>query len=263
MRAIFALTFLLMVLLLITGHAFTQDQDAAAIKVAVEKSISLLESSGKTFIEKSGCISCHHQSLPAMAAALTRDRGFKINDQIAREQSEATLKEFASAREKMLQGIPPTNGGVLSLSAGYALVGLGALRQPPDKTTDAMVHYIAGTQTKDGHWRASGGRPPVDHGDFMATALTLRAIQLYAPKGRAEEMANISKGRARGSLQQNQQPIRIKYLNSLDWDGLTPATRRSRRLSSSCLASSARTEAGHNFLLWRATPMRQGRRWWL
>src|SRR5262245_7614945 len=188
MRAIFAVTFLLVVLLVTTERAFTQDQDTSAVKHAVEKVIPLLESSGKTFVEKSGCISCHHQSLPAMALALARDRGFSINNQIAREQCEATLQRFADAREKMLEGISPTVGGVLSGSASYALVGLAAMKQPPDKTTDAMVHYIAGTQTKDGHWRVAGGRPPVEHGNFMPTALSLRAIQLYAPKGRVEEI---------------------------------------------------------------------------
>ena len=47
------------------------------VRTAVEKSLARLQSSGVEFGKKTGCISCHHQSLTAMAVSAARDRGFR------------------------------------------------------------------------------------------------------------------------------------------------------------------------------------------
>ena len=46
--------------------------DPAAVRKAIEKSLPMLESIRVPFIEKTGCVSCHNNSLPAMAAGLDR-----------------------------------------------------------------------------------------------------------------------------------------------------------------------------------------------
>ena len=48
--------------------------DPAAVRKAIEKSLPLLESVRLPFIEKTGCVSCHENSLPAMAAGMARRR---------------------------------------------------------------------------------------------------------------------------------------------------------------------------------------------
>lgn len=186
MRIISVLFVVLLISIALVQQAFTQENDDAAIRAAVEKAIPLLQGLGPTFIEKTGCTSCHHNSLPAMAIGLARDRGFKIDEGVMRENSVATLLVFAQQRERMLQGIQALPN--MPITASYTLLGLAANKQPADKTTDAIVHYLLRGQQKDGCWRSAANRPPLEYSDFTATALTLRVLQLYTPQGEIEEV---------------------------------------------------------------------------
>src|SRR5262245_48455139 len=87
-----------------SGKESGRSSDPAAVRKAIEKSLPLLESIRLPFIEKTGCASCHHNSLPAMAAALARERGFKLNERISLEESEQILGIWNTGREKLLQG---------------------------------------------------------------------------------------------------------------------------------------------------------------
>jgi hypothetical protein len=184
-RIITTLALLLMVSPFVTRQTSAQKSNPAAVKKAIEKSLPLLESIRVPFIENTGCVSCHHNSLPAMTAALARERGFKVNERTALVESELILGIWSAGREKMLQG--DGFGGVQN-TASYTLVGLAANQQPPNKTTDAIVYYLLGRQTADGHWVAPGNRQPSGSSDIMVTALSMRALQAYAPKGLRSEM---------------------------------------------------------------------------
>jgi hypothetical protein len=122
-----------------------------------------------------------------MAAALARERGFKLNEQTAREESEQILGIWSTGREKLLQG-DGFGGG--QFAASYNLLGLAANKQSPNKTTDAIVHYLIGRQIDDGHWMVPTNRPPLESSDIAVTALSLRALQLYAPNGLRHEVNN-------------------------------------------------------------------------
>jgi hypothetical protein len=185
-----ALAFTLMISLFIADHASQASDrrsDPAAVRKAIEKSLPLLESIRLPFIEKTGCASCHHNSLPAMAAALARERGFNLNERTSLEESEQILGIWTMGREKLLQG---DGFGGAQVTASYTLVGLAANKQPPNKTTDAIVHYLIGRQIADGHWSGLANRPPLGGSDIATTALSLRALRLYAPKGLGREAHN-------------------------------------------------------------------------
>src|SRR5262245_54096587 len=79
----------------------SRSNDPAAVRKAIEKSLPLLESVRLPFIEETGCVSCHNNSLPAMAAALARERGFKLNERTTLEESEQTLGIWNTGREKL------------------------------------------------------------------------------------------------------------------------------------------------------------------
>jgi len=176
------------------SQASGRRNDPAAVRKAIEKSLPLLESIRAPFIEKTGCVSCHNNSLPAMAAGLARERGFKLNEQTAREESEQILGVWNVGREKLLQG---DSFGGAQAAASYVLLGLAANKQAPNKTTDAMVHYLIGRQGADGRWPTPNNRPPSESSDIAVTALSLRALQLYAPKGlRQEASARVERARA-------------------------------------------------------------------
>src|SRR5262245_19217444 len=191
MRGISVLALTLTLSLMIAGRAFTQEDETTAIRGAVNKSLPLLQSVGPRFIGTTGCVSCHHNSLPAMAVGLARERGFKTDERLARENAEMTLGVGMKVREKMFQHEILRGGAEfvhLPLTGSYALLGLAAEKQPPDKTTDAIIHHLIGEQMADGRWGGKQNRPPIEYSDVSATALTVRALQLYGPKGRAEEI---------------------------------------------------------------------------
>src|SRR5262245_61556734 len=165
---------------LVAPIASAVENETAAVQVAVKKSVALLQQAGPIFVRKGGCTSCHHQSLPAMAFSLARERGFRVDEQLARDQLEAVAAFLRPARERMLQAI--AIGGAAD-TVSYSLLGMAAWKYPPDSLTDALVHYLKATQSSDGHWRTTSHRPPMEYSDITTTALSLRALQLYFPDG--------------------------------------------------------------------------------
>ena len=73
-------------LLLEIGVTTSPADDSATVRAAATKSIDLLQRSGHTWIERAGCMSCHHQSLPAMAFALASPP-VAVDDQMTRERA--------------------------------------------------------------------------------------------------------------------------------------------------------------------------------
>jgi len=71
-----------------------------------------------------------------------------------------------------------------SAIASYVLIGLDAERYKPDLNTDAVTMFVQTQQMPDGRWATIlEARPPLcSNDDFMQTALSMRALQLYAPK---------------------------------------------------------------------------------
>jgi ankyrin repeat protein len=162
------------------GNDPVQTKSVPDIREAAERALSLLQKSGAAWYKSRSCVSCHHQSLPAVAVALGRRRGFRIDDQVASQLSEKTAAFLDITREALLQmmtadpGIP---GG--AHSAGYVLLGLDAEKHPADETTDGLVRFIAAKQLPNGRWRPDAPRPPLEYSDISATALCLRALKTY------------------------------------------------------------------------------------
>jgi hypothetical protein len=149
----------------------------AAIRLAVQKSIDLLQKSGAQFIRVSGCVSCHHNFLPQIAASLARTRGIRVDEKAVKFQTEAAVAVLKPAREEILRNRdllpdPP-------VTVGYALLGMSADHYASDENTDALAQLIARWQRPDGGFQAMPMRPPIEGSHFAATALSLRAMQLY------------------------------------------------------------------------------------
>ena len=162
-----------------------QAAEPAEVRTAVEKGLAVLQPTGPTFFKKSACISCHHQALPAMATGMARERGFQFDETIAEQETAAIIAFLAPAREVLLEGsdvLPDVPN-----SGGYFLMALAAQKHAPDSLTAAIVHNIAMRQKPDGSWTGWSPRPPISGGDIRETAIAIRALTLYAPKGRQEE----------------------------------------------------------------------------
>jgi ankyrin repeat protein len=154
-------------------------------KVAVAKSIALLQSTSSSVYEQRGCISCHQQMLVETATAAVRAKGIPIREDLSARNLEQMLKVYRNQAEMAMQG--ETTGGHV-LTYGYFTMAMAAAQHKPDAMTAGLVHAIASWQMPDGSWPALIERPPLEYSTFSHTALSIRALTLYAPDGRRAEI---------------------------------------------------------------------------
>lgn len=152
---------------------------AASVKIAVQRSLPLLQRADATFLRKSGCVSCHNNSLTAMTVSAARQAGFPVDEQIAKAQRNDSGSYLEAWRERVLQGMGVPGD---SNTVNYLLAGLAAEGYPSDPATDAMARYLKNDQMLDGRWRLIANRPPLGSSEFEVTAVSLRALQVYMPK---------------------------------------------------------------------------------
>ena len=155
-----------------------------ALKPAVARTLALIEKSSWDFFAASGCVSCHAQSMTDWAVGHARLKGLSVDEKAAAE------------RVKMLKAVYPPEPLLERIDAAgameqlaYPLVGLAANGYPPDRLTDGMAANIAASQSANGSWHVgAAARPPAEEGDIFRTAVCLRALKVYGPPGRRQEM---------------------------------------------------------------------------
>src|SRR5215475_13677411 len=166
-------------------------QRGNTIPNAIQHSLPLLQRTDASFITKSGCVSCHNNSLEAMAVGLARKTGFRVDEQIAAQQVKANVAFIERRRDSLHQGFFAAQAGAEAFGdtfgpdfLSYILVGLEAEHYKPDLNTDAVTMYLKTRQMPDGRWvfGARAPRPPLCSDYIGQTALSMRALQLYAPK---------------------------------------------------------------------------------
>jgi len=165
-----------------------------SIRAAIERSLPLLQDVGLAFVKQTGCVSCHHNSVVSMAVAAARKNGYTVNEATAREQVAAISAYLGSWRERTVQNLFIA-GQADTIS--YVLLGLAADGHPADETTDAQAMWLKRRQARDGHWPVTAVRPPIESNDIEVTAVSMRAIQLFAPPAqRAEYTTAVDRARA-------------------------------------------------------------------
>jgi ankyrin repeat protein len=168
----------------VTDSPRPKPRPATSVRAAAERSISPLQRADVAFFKRSGCISCHNNSLTMMMLAVARKNRIPLDEGAAQSQLRTTGVYIESWRERVLQGVP-IPGGPDTIS--YILGSLAAASYPPDAATDALARYLKNSQRSDGGWRiaATGGeRPPIESSEIEVTAMSLRGLQAYAPKTR-------------------------------------------------------------------------------
>jgi hypothetical protein len=166
------------------ANTITMAAEPRQARAAAEKSLVLLQRCSPEFFRQTGCVACHQHSVTSLAVGEARRRGLAVDEQSAREQIQITTLIVKSSRSRLLQRVDhPLNSAP---SAGYIALGLAAENYPPDENTDAMMIELAGRQTPDGSWTAFSHRPPLEYSRISATALAVRAMQLYGPQGLKE-----------------------------------------------------------------------------
>jgi len=124
------------------GHAAARPEakfvPAASARAAVERSLPLLQKSDAMFLQKSGCVSCHNNSLTAMTVSEARKAGIAVDEKIAQNSKSLVAADVEIWRERSLQamGIPGDSNTI-----DWILLGLAAENYPADTSTDAFAAF--------------------------------------------------------------------------------------------------------------------------
>ena len=153
--------------------------DPADVKRSVTKSILLLQQSSYLFINnnRNKCVSCHHNTLTSMAAEIAKQKDIPVIDSFTTHRIKAMVGTLMGAcNPNLINQLVPAN-----IIAPYVLMGLKAEKYSPDFTTDMSVDYMMSQENSDGSFLTESGRPPIETGEIHIAAISIHAIQLYAP----------------------------------------------------------------------------------
>lgn len=213
---------------------------AASPRAAVLRSVPLLQRSDEEFLRKSGCVSCHNNSLTATTVATVRAQGLPVDETIARRSLRTVAAYLDNWRDRVLlgEGIPGNQDTI-----SYLLVGLADEHYPATLTTDALARYVRLQQQPDGRWASFAHRPPLESGDIQVTALSLRAVQAYSPPTeRADARDSVRRAAAwLAGAQAHSTDARAFQLLGLAWAG---ASRPAIATAAQALASTQRPDGG-------------------
>jgi ankyrin repeat protein len=157
---------------------------AATSRAAIEKALPLLYDGGSEFFKRTGCTSCHHNMLQAVAFSHARKRGIIVDDARVRHNYQQSLAWVKGSQEGLFEDI--AFGGE-NTNSGYLLWQFEADRHTRDRATDAIVHQLAASQAIDGSWHVSADRPPMESGRVTPTAISTRGLRTYQIPGRKAE----------------------------------------------------------------------------
>ena len=158
-------------------------------RIAVGRSVPRLIDVAARFREQTGCISCHHNALPALAAAAARTHGVDVDSPVTRKNLDEMLGFLRSNSARVMQGDPAVGGE--ALTAGYVLMALAAHRHPADDVTATMTHWLLARQMPDGSWLGNGvSRPPSEYSTISHTAMAAAGLVAYPLPGRRAEIEN-------------------------------------------------------------------------
>ncbi|MEP7307370.1 MAG: ankyrin repeat domain-containing protein [Acidobacteriota bacterium] len=156
-------------------------------RMSLTKSVARLFDAAPGFREKTNCISCHHNALPALTAATVRSRGIEVDEARARKNLDDILSFFKSSAPRMMLGDPAVGGE--ALTTGYAQMALAAEGHPLDSITATMTHWLVARQMPDGRWLGNGlNRPPSEYSTISHTAIAAGGLKSYSIPGRKNEV---------------------------------------------------------------------------
>jgi hypothetical protein len=107
-----------------------------------------------------------------------------------------------------------------TISVSYLLLGLAADQYPADEMTNNMAELIASWQLPDGSFPGLPMRPPIESNNITATALSLRALQIYG-KNAGDRLQQAGKWLIAAKPKNNEE--RVMQLLGLKWSDASVA----------------------------------------
>ena len=171
-------------------------------QTSLTRAVARLLEVAPTFREKTpaGCISCHHNAMPALAAAAARGKRIEVDEVRARKNLDDIYTFFKSNVPRMMLGDPAVGGE--ALTAGYAQMALGANGYRGSTVTAAITHWLLARQMPDGNWLGNGvNRPPSEYSTISHTALAAGGLKAYRFTARQDQIAESLRRAQRWLLQ--------------------------------------------------------------
>ncbi len=201
--------------LALLGH--TRAEQPNTVEVATRLGLARVKQAASDWQQHKTCFSCHHQTLPMLAALEAERVGFPLDKAWLKSQADTSHEYFEERIETMDKGehVP---GGAATTAYGFWALSLD--QRPPDTTTTAMVTYLLQIQgvsrlrdgeaakppkAKDGHWQASCRRAPMQAALIGDTVLVLIGLKNYATP---EQRSQVNTARAAAELWLAKAPLR-------------------------------------------------------
>ena len=198
------------------SHAFAAEP--TSVESATRRGLERLKQAASDWQTHKTCFSCHHQTLP-MLAALEGDRvGFPLDKSWLKSQADTSLKYFEERIADMDDGDHVPGGAA---TAGFGFWALQLDQRPADKTTTSMVTYLLQIQgvsklrdakkgtpppeARDGHWQASCRRAPMQASLIGDTVLVLMGMEKYAS---LEQRPRVAEARTKAEQWLAKAPLR-------------------------------------------------------
>lgn len=163
------------------------------VESAARRGLARVKQAASDWQTHKTCFSCHHQTLPMLAAVEAERVGFPLDKAWLKSQADTTLKYFEERIEDMDEGDHVPGGAA---TTGFGFWALQLDQRPSDKTTTSMVTYLLQVQgvsrlrddkkgtpppeARDGHWQASCRRAPMQASLIGDTVLVLIGLKQYA-----------------------------------------------------------------------------------
>lgn len=192
---------------------------ASSVRAAVGRSLSLIQRVDMNFLNRTSCVSCHHNSLADATIGSAIDQGLSIDNDLANRRAQKVNSYLEAWQERVLQesDVP---GAVHT--ASFILVGFAARKMPSTEMTDVLARYLLGQQLEDGSWVTIAQRPPMASSAFQFTACSLRGMKVYGHRSLSDQYVR-SIERATRWLKENQ-PVttedRVFQILGLRWAGV-------------------------------------------
>ena len=184
---------------------FAQAESTPEVQAAMSRGLALVTRAASNWQSNKTCFSCHHQTLPMLAAIEASDAGVAFDQEWLASQAESTHRYFEERIDRMKVG-KHVDGG--STTVVYGLWALRLAKRPPDETTTAMVTYllkIQGTvrlaegqqptalkRPEDARWTTSCRRLPMQGSDVADTVLAILGMRHYATDEQQPAVATAS-----------------------------------------------------------------------
>jgi hypothetical protein len=186
----------------------------------VEKAVARVQPIGPVFNQRTKCISCHNESLPAVAVKLASAHGIAVDRELAAHSTQATLAMWGARKETLLLGRRFGAGFLENVT--YGLFAFAEEGVAPNPVIDAVISCLLTDQYSDGAWRVLDIRPPLgDSSPLPYTALAIRGLATYSPPSQQDDArARIAKARefVRTATPRDTQDEAFKLL-ALVWSG--------------------------------------------